>query len=156
MSTETGKEESKEFTREAMIRWQGYARESRTAVNSHFLAYSAAIIALQVTILLDSKTKTIDWSCLFSVGVFLAMSSLLLGSITVLLRLRDARLTARIARYKYQERTQQEIKSLRSEAKLYGAWIHRLLPLQVISFAVSAILFCTWVVVTNWEKILSQ
>ncbi|MBA1275458.1 hypothetical protein [Stutzerimonas azotifigens] len=153
MSTETGKEESKEFTREAMIRWQGYARESRTAVNSHFLAYSAAILALQVTILLDNKAKTIDWPCLFSAGGFLAMSSLLLGSITVLARLRDARLTARIARYKYQERAQQEIDSLRSKANFYGAWIHRLLPLQVISFTISAISFCTWAVVTNWERI---
>ncbi|MBV7564216.1 hypothetical protein [Pseudomonas sp. sia0905] len=153
MSTETGKEESKDFTREAMIRWQGYARESRTVVNSHFLAYSAAILALQVTILLDAETKTINWSCLFSTSGFLAAASLFLGSITVLMRLRDARLTARIARYKYLERAQQEIDDLRSEANAYGAWIHRLLPLQVISFTASALFFCAWVMATNWEKI---
>lgn len=146
-------QESKEPTRDAMIRWQGYARESRTAVNSHFLAYSSAILALQTTTLLDSEIKTIDSPYLFTAGGALAMTSLILGSIAVLVRLRDARLTARIARYKYKNRTKEEIKKLRTEANCYGAWTNRLIPLQVIFFSISAISFGAWVVITSSEKL---
>lgn len=83
-----------------MIRWQGYARENRTAANSHFLAYSAAILALQTSILTDADIKIIEWPRFFIAAGSLAIVSLLLGSLIVLVRLREARLTARVARYR--------------------------------------------------------
>ncbi|NMQ18884.1 hypothetical protein E4P82_06470 [Candidatus Competibacter phosphatis] len=59
--------------KEAMIRWQGYARESRTAVNSHFLAYAAAILAFQASVLVDEDVAKIDWSYAYIFSGFLAI-----------------------------------------------------------------------------------
>lgn len=148
--------EELESAKEAMIRWQGYARESRTAVNSHFLAYAAAILALQTSILLSKDVQTIGWPCIFTAGGSLALTSLMLGSAIVLIRLRDARLTARIARYRHTSRSQQDIERLRTVTDCLGKWTNRLIPWQVISFTVAALLFCIWVVGTNWSKLYVQ
>lgn len=140
---------------DAMIRWQAYARESRTVVNSHFLAYSAAILALQTSTLTSKDVKQITWPCIYmSVGIFAAMS-FLLGSIVVLVRLRDARLTARVARYRYIRKSQQEINVMKGKADFCSGWVNRLLPCQVISFACSALLYVTWVVGANMGKLLA-
>lgn len=143
-----------ESAKEAMIRWQSYARDSRSAVNSHFLAYAAAILALETSILLDKDIQIVSWPCVFGLGGLLALCSLMLGSIIVLVRLRDARLTARIARYRLTNRSAQEIEELRATTDCLGKWTNRLIPLQVISFSGAALLFCIWVVGTHWNKLL--
>jgi hypothetical protein len=142
-----------ESAKEAMIRWQGYARESRTAVNSHFLAYAAAILALQTSTLLNKDVTVIAWPCTFLTAGFLALSSLMLGSAIVLIRLRDARLTARTARYRHSGRSQKEIDQLRAATDCLGKWTNRLIPLQVISFSGGALLFVVWVTGTSWGKL---
>lgn len=142
-----------ESAKEAMIRWQGYARDSRSAVNSHFLAYAAAILALETSILLDKDTQIVAWPFVFGLGGLLALSSLMLGSIIVLVRLRDARLTARIARYRFTNRSPQDIEKLRATTDCLSKWTNRLIPLQVISFSGAALLFCVWVVGTHWNKL---
>lgn len=144
--------EEPESDKEAMIRWQGYARESRTAVSSHFLAYAAAILALKTSILLDKDIQIIEWPCTFVISGLLALCSLTLGSIVVLIRLRDARLSARVARYRYENKPQQERDKLRAVTECLGWWTNRLLPLQVISFSSAALLFCIWVIGTHWNK----
>jgi hypothetical protein len=142
-----------ESTKEAMIRWQGYARESRTAVNSHFLAYAAAILALLTSMLLDKDVTTVDWPYIFIASGFLALSSLLIGSVVVLIRLRDARLTARTSRYKYEKRSQPDIDRLRAATDCLGKWTNRLIPLQVLSFSCGALLFVIWVAGSSWSKL---
>lgn len=153
MDSEKESEADPESSKEAMIRWQGYARESRTAVNSHFLAYAAAVLAMQTTILLDEKTTQIHWPCIFSTGGILALGSLLLGSAIVLLRLQDARLTARVARYRHQKRPASDIERMRKAAHCYGGWTNTLIPWQVISFAGAAAMFLFWVAATAGEKL---
>jgi hypothetical protein len=138
--------------RDAMIRWQGYARESRTAVNSHFLSYSAGVLGFQTAIIISKEVTRIHWPWLFAAGGLSAIASLVLGSIIVLVRLRDARLTARIARYRVENKPQNEIENLRKNVDLLGRWTNRLVPFQVIVFAVAALLFITWLVVTYWDK----
>lgn len=138
---------------EAMIRWQGYARENRTAANSHFLAYSAAILALQTSILTDAEIKIIKWPCLFIAAGSLAIIALLLGSLIVLVRLRDARLTARVARYRHTGRPQKDIDDMRSRADFYSGLTNKVLPWQVISFSISALVFVIWVVGAHMAKL---
>jgi hypothetical protein len=140
---------------DAMIRWQGYARESRSAANSHFLAYSAAILALQTSILVDKDVNQIAWPYIYTMAGFFAILALLLGSLVLLVRLRDARLTARVARYRYAKKSQEEIDAIRNKADFYSGWVNKLLPLQVISFAISALLLVIWVGGANMGKLFS-
>lgn len=139
--------------KDAMVRWQGNARESRTAVVSHFLTYAAAILAFQASILIDSEISKIEWPGTYVIGGSLALISLIIGSIVVLIRLRDARLTARTARYRDTGRDQAEIDVLRDKTDYLGTWTNRLIPAQVVTFTVSALLFIVWVLGSNWEKL---
>lgn len=141
---------------EAMIRWQANARESRTQANQHFLTYAAAILAIQTSILVSADTAHVRHPCLFVLAGTLAALSLVLGSAIVLLRLRDARLTARIARYRHTNQSPEQVAELRKAAKVYGDWTNRLIPCQVISFAVSAILLVVWVVSAHHEKLFAS
>lgn len=150
-------EENKSFdeiedAKEAMIRWQQNALERRTSANSHFLTYSAAILALQTSIVIDKTTLAIGWPVTFIIGGTFAIISLILGSLVVLIRLRDARLTARIARYRVSKRTSGEIQDLRESTICLGKATNVIIPFQVVSFSVSAILFCIWVVGSHWSK----
>lgn len=138
---------------EEMIRWQGYARESRTAVNSHFLTYAAAILAFQASIIVDKDVAKIDWSCAYIFSGFLAVFSFMIGSVVVLIRLLEARLIARIAKYCDLEERKAEVDSLRSKTDFLGKWTNRLIPAQVIAFTFSAILFVVWVVGSHSNKL---
>jgi hypothetical protein len=142
--------------KEAMIRWQNHARESRTAVNSHFLAYSAGILAFQSSVLTDNDVQKINHAYIYILAGGLAILSLIIGSIVVLIRLRDARLTARVARYKDQGEAQETIEQLREKTNFLGKWTNRLIPLQVTVFSLSAISFIAWVVSSHWDKLAWQ
>lgn len=77
----------------------------------------------------------------------------MIGSVVVLVRLRDARLTARIARYRDSKEQEVEIDALRSQTDILGKWTNRLIPAQVIAFTFSAILFVVWVVGSHSDKL---
>ena len=139
--------------KESMIRWQGYARESRTAVNSHFMAYAAGIIAFQASVLIDNDVQKIDWAFTYVFCGGLAILSLIVGSVVVLIRLRDARLTARTARYRDEGRNNEEIQQLRQQTDILGKWTNRLIPMQVVTFTISAVFFVIWVVASHWRKL---
>jgi hypothetical protein len=141
-----------EDAKEAMIRWQQNALERRTSANSHFLTYAAAILALQTAIVINKDTVVIGWPITFIVGGAFAIVSLVLGSLVVLIRLRDARLTARIARYRLSKRTPGEIQDLRESTICLGKATNVIIPFQVVSFSLAAIFFCVWVVGSNWVK----
>ena len=89
---------------EAMVRWQGYSSEQRSTVNSLFLIYAAALIGLQSSILLAKEVTRVDWSGFLVVAGGGAILSLIAGCVVVLVRLRDARLTSRIARFPVEQR----------------------------------------------------
>lgn len=152
MSEENKSVDEFEDAKEAMIRWQQNALERRTSANSHFLTYAAAILALQTAIVIDKDTVVIAWPITFIVGGAFAIFSLVLGSLVVLIRLRDARLTARIARYRLANRTKGEIQDLRESTICLGKATNVIIPFQVISFSLAAICFCVWVVGSNWAK----
>lgn len=152
MSEENKSVDEFEDAKDAMVRWQQNALERRTSANSHFLTYAAAILALQTAVIIDKDTIVIGWPITFIVGGAFAIVSLVLGSLVVLIRLRDARLTARIARYRVSKRTPGEIQDLREITTCLGKATNVIIPFQVVSFSVSAILFCIWVVGSHWSK----
>jgi len=140
--------------KEAMIRKRDQARESRTAVNSHFPTYAAAILAFQTSFLVGEDVNEIDWACLYSIGGGAAILSFIVGSIVVLIRLRDARLGARLARYRLDLESQEKIDELSNQLNRVGWWINRLIPTQVIMFIAAAVLFLIWIVGVNWDKLV--
>ena len=136
----------------AIIRLQGYAREQRSTVNSLFLTYAAAVLGLQSSILLAKDIIRVDHPWLFLAAGFGALLSFAAGCTVVLVRLRSARLTARITRYEAEARIS-EIGSLRRSTERLGTWTNGLLNAQVAMFAISAIAFLLWVSVTAWGKL---
>src|SRR5690349_21354422 len=86
-----------------MVRWQGYAREHRSTVNSLFLTYAAALLGLQCSILLSNEVTRVYWSKFFIAAAVGALVSLIAGGVVVVIRLHDARLTARTVRYRIEQ-----------------------------------------------------
>src|SRR6185369_10721049 len=97
-----------ESDHDAMVQWKGYSREQRSTVNSLFLTYAAALLALQSSILLAKEITRVDWSWLFVAAGGGALLSLAAGCVIVIVRLRDARLTARTARFRVEQKSQCE------------------------------------------------
>lgn len=143
----------RETDHEAMVRWQGYAREHRSTVNSLFLTYAAALFGLQSSILLAKDVTRVDWSLLFILAAFGSLVSLIAGGIVVVLRLQDARQTARIVRYRIEQDTQSKIEALRDSTNKIGGWTNFLIPVQFIAFAVAALTFLIWLFLSFRTKL---
>jgi len=139
--------------REAMVRWQGYCREQRSGVNSLFLTYAAALLGLQSSILLGKDVLRVDWPGIFVAAGVGALLSLTAGCVIVLVRLQDARLTARIARFRVEKKAEPDIDALGRSADKLGKWTNRLIPIQVAFFGLSALIFLTWLVLSFAGKL---
>lgn len=137
-----------ETDHEAMVRWQGYAREHRSTVNSLFLTYAAALFGLQCSIVLSKDVTRVYWSSLFIAAAIGALVSLIAGGVVVVMRLEDARQTARIVRYRIEQKTQGEIDALRDSTGKLGKWTNSLIPIQFVAFAVAAVMFLIWVILS--------
>jgi hypothetical protein len=138
---------------DAMVRWQGYAREQRSTVNSVFLTYTAALVGLQSSTLLSKDIAEVAWPWIFVVAGCGAFISLTAGCVVVLLRLRDARLTARVARYRVEKQDPSKIERQRLSAENYGRWTNRLIPVRIAAFALAVLAFVIWVVLSFGAKL---
>ena len=138
--------------RDLKIKYQELARERRTAVNSHFLAYSAGVLGFQTSIIISKDVPQIQWPWLFAVGSFAAIASIVLGSIVVLARLRKVHSNARVYRFQEKNEPPKEIEKLKNSVIFLGRWINRLVPLQVITFAIAALRFIAWLVTVSCHK----
>lgn len=142
-----------ETDHDAMVRWQGYSREQRSTVNSLFLTYAAALLGLQSSIILSNEVARVYWPWFFVVAGGGAFLSLIAGCVVVLLRLRDARLTARIARFRIEQKSASDIAALRRSTDNLGKWTNRLIPVQVAAFALATVAFLIWVVLSFGTKL---
>jgi hypothetical protein len=139
--------------REAMVRWQDIAREQRSSVNSLFLTYAAGLLAFQASILLDGANSKIDRPCIFEIAGGAAALSLMVGCAVVLVRLRNFRLTARLARCRFKREEQSKIEELRKSSGRLDDATNVLIPIQVCVFGVSAFAFVAWLLMTNSGKL---
>lgn len=142
-----------ETDHDAMVRWQGYSREQRSTVNSIFLTYAAALLGLQSSILLSKEVVRVDWPWFFVAAGGGALLSLSAGCVVVLVRLRDARVTARIARFRVEQKSSSDIDALRRSTDMLGKWTNGLIPVQVSAFALAAVAFLMWVVLAFGSKL---
>ena len=142
-----------ETDHDAMVRWQGYAREHRSTVNTLFLTYAAALFGLQCSILLSKDVTRVYWSSLFIATAVGALVSLIAGGVVVVVRLKDARLTARIVRLRIEQKSQAEIDTLRDSTDSLGKWTNCLIPVQFIAFALAAIMFLIWMILSFRTKL---
>lgn len=142
-----------ESDHDAMVRWQGESRELRSTVNSLFLTYAAAMIGGQSSILFAKEVTRVGWAWIFIIAGCGALLSLAFGFSIVLVRLKDARLTARIARYRVEQKNPSEIKPLRNTTEKLGLWTNRLIPCQIVTFVLATIAFLIWIVLSFGTKL---
>ena len=71
----------------------------------------------------------------------------------VVVRLRDARLTARTARFRVEQKSQCEIDALRQSTEKLGKWTNRLISVQGSAFAFAAVAFLIWVILSFGTKL---
>jgi len=141
-----------ETDHDKMVRWQGYAREHRSTVNSLFLTYAAALLGLQCSIVLSKEVTRVYWSKFFIAAAIGALVSLIAGGVVVVIRLHDARLTARTVRYRIEQRPQKEIDAIRVFTDDLGWWTNCLIPVQFMAFALAAVIFLIWVFLSFSQK----
>jgi hypothetical protein len=141
---------------EAMVRWQGYAREQRSEVNSLFLTYAAALVGIEAATLMSKEVAQVEHPWPFLAAGAAALLSLAAGCIASLLRLRDARLSARVARYRGEGRGAEDIVPLRQSTRSLGKWTNRLLSVQVIVFALAAVAFVVWILLAFGAKLAGK
>lgn len=141
-----------ETDHDKMVRWQGYAREHRSTVNSLFLTYAAALLGLQCSILLSNEVTRVYWSKFFIAAATGALVSLIAGGVVVVIRLHDTRLTARTVRYRIEQKPQKAIDAIRDFTDDLGWWTNCLIPVQFIAFALAAVIFLIWVFLSFSRK----
>jgi len=155
-----------ETDHDKMVRWQGHAREHRSTVNSLFLTYAAALLGLQCSIVLSSEVAHVYYSKFFVAAAIVALVSLIAGGIVVVVRLHDARLTARIVRLRIEKKGQvdngalqdkidkleAEIDALSDSTNSLGRWTNRLIPVQFSAFALAAVVFLIWIFLSYRTK----
>jgi len=117
------------------------------------LTYAAALLALQSSILLAKEITRVDWSWFFVAAGGGALLSLTAGCVIVVVRPRDARLTARTARFRVEQKSQCEIDALRHSTEKLGKLTNRLISVQVSAFAFAVVAFLIWVILSFGTKL---
>ena len=101
--------------------------------------------------LLDGASPEDDWAV--ATAHENDESSLIAGGVVVVIRLHDARLTARTVRYRIEQKSQAEINAIRHLTDDLGWWTNCLIPVQFIAFALAAIIFLIWVLLSFSAKL---
>lgn len=122
--------------KDSFIRWQQITRDQFTSIANLALALATGLLAFQSTLLLDHK---LTFYCAYN----FAIASLLLLAASVVFalfcsinRLRDFRLTAKIARLHEKEKT--DLEELRDEANSLGSFSWILFWFQLTFFGLGA------------------
>jgi hypothetical protein len=139
-----------EEDQDSFIRWQEVTRNHFGAVSNLVLALATGLLAFHSTLLLDRKLSSTCASGFATASLFFLSVSIVLALWCSINRLRDFRLTARIARYR--EKGETELRNLRDEAKLLGKFTWGLFWFQVSSFGLGAGCGVLAVVIQLWSR----
>ena len=110
----------------SFISWQSTTITQLTYSVNLILGLSVGVLGFQVALLLNDKFKPIVWQkCVFSISMVLLFVSVALGIWCVINRLRDFRATAKAARMRENEESNEDIQPYRDLYKKLGnkTWI---------------------------------
>lgn len=136
--------------KDSFVRWQAVTRDHFSSVANLLLGLATGLLAFQSTHLLEHKLSSCS-----AIGFAIASLFFLFASVAIALwcsinRLRDFRLTARIARHRQKGET--ELQESRDESKFLGNLTWGLFWFQVALFGLGAGCSTLTVVIQIWPK----
>lgn len=139
----------------SFIRWQSITVAQLTYAVNLVLGFSVAVLAFQVTVLLNEKFNPASWQkCAFSISLLTLMVSVGLGIWCVINRLRDFRATTKVARMREQKKTDAEIETHRVLYEKLGKRTWALFWWQIGTFGVGVLLLVLGIAGSVSEKLL--
>jgi hypothetical protein len=129
--------------KESFVRWQGITISQLGYVVNLILGFATASLAFSVSILRDQSFPLQGWGrCFFRVSFIALVLSILSGMVCIWNRLRDFRLTTRIARdreqsrrdKKSEEQIDSDLRTRRETVKTLGKLTWWLLYTQLVAF----------------------
>jgi hypothetical protein len=140
---------------EPYTRWQGF-RISQLGVSiALFLTFSVATLGFSANILVQSTYPITN--CLakvfFLLSIAFGLVSVLLGSLTCLVRLEDFRNTARVVRHRSDRSMASEVDRWRKASERLGRWTWGLFRCELLAFALQISLLITTLAVTYWRRL---
>jgi len=133
---------------ESFIRWQAVLREQLTFASNLLLTFSVATLGYCLSLLQKDSELSVSAQRLEFLAAISQASSLVLGTILVVNRLRDFRLATKIARRREEGATDAQLAEDRTKAKKLGGRTWCLLWLQAGTFAIGAVLVAAGVLMT--------
>ena len=139
----------------SFVRWQAITISQLTYAINLILGFSVATLAFGVTILLNDKFVPIGWQkCTFSLSLIILLVSIGFGIYCVINRLRDFRLTMRIARKKEKGATEQKLQPLQELSQSIGHRTWAIFWWQIGTFGIGMFLMVIGVLVSVSSKLL--
>lgn len=126
--------------KEAFIRWQGITIRQLSFVNNLIIGLSTGLLAFQLNLVFSNEAiSQIKGGLIFLCSILFVLISLGVGLLTAWNRLKDFRITEKIARNK-QKGESGDIEDLRKQSDKLGKKTWILLKLQMAFFGVGALL----------------
>ncbi|HMF55359.1 MAG TPA: hypothetical protein VK619_03280 [Pyrinomonadaceae bacterium] len=142
--------------KESFIRWQGITIEQLTYAINLILTLSTAALGFAVSLLISNDFKPTNPSrtgmTLFVLSVTALFVSIAFGIWCVINRLKDFRLTRRVADEREDGATDEQLKPLRDEYDMYGRRTWVLFWFQIGSFAFAILAFILSIAGMYWNK----
>ncbi|HEX8454000.1 MAG TPA: hypothetical protein VF647_18080 [Longimicrobium sp.] len=138
---------------EIMKEWRSRAQDQRSSVINHFLSYAVALLGLLSSVLLGSDRAPVGSPVFFCASGLCALLSVTVGCGLVLIRLREARLRARIPRLRTETRAKREIALIDDEVNGLKSWTERLITAQVVLFTLALVALLAWLIIAHGEKL---
>lgn len=137
------------------VRWQGIALKQLTYAVNLILGLTVATLGFGVTLLRDQQFSLGPQAkYLFSGGLLALLLSVIAGLWCVVNRLRDFRLTARIARSREENAADGRLPMMRDTAAKLGRCTWKLFWWQVALFASGVVLMIVSIALVYWTKLL--
>lgn len=134
-------------------KWESHRIAQLSFINNLVIGLSVALIGYLFNFIAPSN---IIFNCfqklLFWIGSSLSLFSIGIGIFVAINRLRDFRLTAKIAR-KREKNNQETIQTDRNEAKIIGKKTWKGFIWQIVSFGISFLCISIILLIEYWDKI---
>lgn len=136
------------------VRWQGITIKQMTYSINLILGFATGLLAYEVNLIINPNLNlTSNSKCFFLVSLLLILFSMFFGLWCVINRLKDFRKTAKIARKREKNETDNELESLRNDVRNLGKWTWILFNLQIFCFGLGFVFLLTSVVIQYHSKL---
>lgn len=141
--------------KDSFVRWQSTTISQLTYAVNLVLGLSVAALAFQVSTLLNEGFNPIGWQkCAFSISLLALLISVGLGICCVVNRLRDFRVTAKVARMREQNKSEEDMEPFRVLSNKLGGRTWGIFWWQIGTFGVGMLLLVLGIAGSVSQKLL--